>query len=133
MGCGWVIAIAAAHVGGGVRAIVGFACAMVVLALAETLLSPSLAPIVNDLAPERLRGRYNGTFVLAYTTGFTIGPALAGGGLKLGDGTPYFAFLIVGCVAAMVGSVALRRRLPASLDKIADLRETAPSIWPEAV
>jgi hypothetical protein len=104
---------------------------MVLLSLAETLLSPSLAPIVNDLAPEHLRGRYNGTFVLAYTTGFTIGPAMAGGGLKLGDGTPYFAFLIVGCFAAMLGSVALRQRLPASLDMIADHRDEAHRVQPE--
>ena len=131
MGCAWGIAIVAGHVGGGVAAIVGFGCAMAVLALGETLLSPSLAPIVNDLAPERLRGRYNGTFVLAYTTGFTVGPALAGGGLKLGDGTPFFALLIAGCVAATFGSLALRRRLPAGLDRIGDHREETPSVRPE--
>ncbi len=122
MGAAWCLAIVAAHVGGGSPAIVGFACAMTVLALAETLLSPALAPIVNDLAPERLRGRYNGTFVLAYTTGFTIGPALAGGGLKVGDGTPYFALLVAGCAAAAVGSLALRRRLPPAVDVVGDHR-----------
>jgi MFS family permease len=131
MGCAWVITIAAGHVGGGRSAIVGFACAMAVLALAETLLSPALAPIVNDLAPEHLRGRYNGTFVLAYTAGFAIGPALAGGGLKLGDGTPYFACLIVGCVAAMLGVLSLRRRLPSSIDMIHDHRSVAATLQQE--
>ncbi len=123
MACAWLIAIGAAHVGGGARAVAGFACAMAVLALAETLLTPSLAPIVNDLAPDRLRGRYNGIFVLAYTTGFTVGPALAGSGLKLGDGTPYVGLLVAGSVAACFGSLALRRRLPEPIDVVGDHRD----------
>jgi MFS family permease len=124
--CAWCVAIAAAHAGGGTAAIVGFAVAMVVLALAETLLSPSLAPIVNDLAPDRLRGRYNGVSVLAYTTGFTIGPVLAGVGLTIGDGTDYFALLAVACGVTALGAVALRRRLPAAIDVIDDGRVDAP-------
>lgn len=126
MGGAWCVAIVAAHIGGGSPAIVGFACAMAVLALAETLMAPALAPIVNDLAPDRLRGRYNGTFVLAYTTGFAIGPALAGGGLKVGDGTPYFALLVAGCAAAALGSLALRRRLPPAVDIVGDHRVEEP-------
>jgi MFS family permease len=104
-GTAWAIAIAGAH-GGGVAV---FALAMLVLALGETLISPALAPLVNDLAPDHLRGRYNGTFVLAYTTGFTIGPVLAGGGLRVGDGTPYFVFLVVGCAAACGWALRLNR------------------------
>jgi MFS family permease len=117
LGCAWCLAIAAAHVGGG-GAVVGFAAAMAVLALFETLLSPVLAPIVNDLAPERLRGRYNGSFVLAYTTGFSIGPVLAGIGLSLGDGTPYFVLLVGGSLLAAAGGLALRRRLPVHVDLV---------------
>ncbi|MBA2460830.1 MAG: hypothetical protein H0V45_03525 [Actinobacteria bacterium] len=92
---------------------------MAVIAVFETLLAPTLAPIVNDLAPDQLRGRYNGVFVLAYTTGFAVGPALAGAGLGIGDGTPYFALLIVGCAVAAAGGIALRRRLPTRLDLVA--------------
>jgi MFS family permease len=101
----WAIAIAGGH-GGGVAA---FAAAMFVLALGETLISPALAPIVNDLAPDHLRGRYNGTFVLAYTVGFAVGPVLAGGGLRIGDGTPYFVFLVAGCVVACAWALRLGR------------------------
>jgi MFS family permease len=121
LGLAWCIAIAAAH-GGGVAT---FALAMVVLAVGETLVSPALAPIVNDLAPDHLRGRYNGTFVLAYTTGFLIGPALAGVGLRIGDGTVWFAILVVGCAVAAAWSQALRRRLPANVDVIDDHRVVA--------
>jgi hypothetical protein len=57
--------------------------------------------------------------VLAYTTGFMVGPALAGVGLKLGDGTPWFVVLAVGCAVAAGWSLALRRRLPAGIDRSA--------------
>lgn len=114
--CAWCIAIVAAHAGGGSTAVVLFAAAMAVLALAETLVSPALGPIVNDLAPDHLRGRYNGTLVLAYTTGFMLGPALAGGGLRIGDGTPFFLVLVAGCGIAGAWALALRRRLPEGVD-----------------
>jgi MFS family permease len=122
----WCIAIVAAHAGGGKSAVVIFAAGMFVLALGETLVSPSLAPIVNDIAPDRLRGRYNGTFVLAYTTGFMVGPSLAGGGLRVGDGTAYFVLLVAGCSAAFVWSLSLRRRLPPAIDRIGEGKNEQP-------
>ena len=112
-------------------AVLGFACAMAVLAVFETLLSPVLAPIVNDLAPDRLRGRYNGVFILAYTTGFATGPALAGTGLGIGDGTPFFGFLVAAAAVAVGGAFALRRRLPASVDLIEPEGFVTPALQPE--
>lgn len=35
-----------------------------VFALGEATLSPTLPALINDLAPERLRGRYNAIFTL---------------------------------------------------------------------
>ncbi len=43
----------------GLPARAGFFLAMVIFAFGETLFSPTIPAIVNDLAPERLRGRYN--------------------------------------------------------------------------
>lgn len=129
--CAWSVAIVAGHLGGGVSAVVGFACAMAVLAVFETLLSPVLAPIVNDLAAERLRGRYNGVFILAYTTGFATGPALAGAGLGIGDGTPFFGFLVAAAAATVVGAFVLRRRLPANVDLIEPEVFATPALQPE--
>jgi MFS family permease len=104
---------------------------MAVLALFETLLSPVLGPIVNDLAPDRLRGRYNGVFILAYTTGFAAGPALAGVGLGIGDGTPFFGFLIAAAFLAIGGAAALRRRLPVTVDMIEPERFPTTALQPE--
>ena len=131
-GLAWCVTIFAAQLGGGGAGAVGFACAMAILAVAETLLSPALSPIVNDLAPERLRGRYNGTFILAWTTGFTIGPAVAGAGLGLGDGTPYFVLLAAACAAAAACSLGLRRRLPPHIDLVPAHHESS-TLQPEAV
>jgi MFS family permease len=121
-GVAWAVTIAAAHGGG----LVGFALALGIFAVAETMLSPALSPIVNDLAPEQLRGRYNGVFVLAWTTGFTLGPALAGEGLKVGDGTPFFAGLVILCSLGSALALRLRRSLPDEADAIPHGEAPAP-------
>ena len=108
----WLVALAAGHAGGGAAALGAFAAAMVLLAVGETLLSPTLPPLVNDLAPERLRGRYNGLYTLAWTSGFAAGPAIGGGALASGLATPLLLGLVAGCGAAALGALRLERRLP---------------------
>jgi MFS family permease len=132
-GLAWCITIAATHAGGSVSRTAVFAVAMVVLAAGETLLSPALSPIVNDLAPEALRGRYNGVFVLAFTTGFTAGPVLAGQGLRLGDGTPFFVILAGACGLAAAGGVLLRRLLDPRLDRVGTAPAETPVLGAEVV
>ena len=74
----WAVVIIGGHLGGGVAAEVAFAAAMAIFALGESLLSPTLPAIINDLAPPEAAGRYNGLGVLAFTTGFLLGPASGG-------------------------------------------------------
>src|SRR5262249_16671360 len=50
-GTAWCLIALGAHVGGTISDTAMFAFAMVILGAGETLLSPTLAPIVNDLAP----------------------------------------------------------------------------------
>jgi len=119
-GAAWCITILAAHAGGAASRLVVFVLATGVLAVGEALLSPAASPIVNDLAPPALRGRYNGVFILAFTTGFTVGPLLAGQGLQIGDGTSFFVFLAGGCILAAVGSLGLRRLLNPRYDRIGE-------------
>jgi MFS family permease len=76
---GWV---AAAWAGTWVLVLVGgqsgtgcwFLAAAITFAVGEVLLAPTLPGLINDLAPERLRGRYSGGLTLAYTAGFIAGP-----------------------------------------------------------
>jgi MFS family permease len=95
-----------------------FASAALVFALGETLLSPSVAPIVNDLAPDRLRGRYNALYTLAWTSGFIVGPLIAGAALGAGQATPFFLGLIAVCCLGAFGAHRLRARLPAGVDLV---------------
>jgi len=50
--------------------------AMVVFAIGETMLQPVGSAIVNDIAPEHLRGRYNAASGLAWGVSGTLAPAI---------------------------------------------------------
>lgn len=114
----WALTLVAGQLGGGVLAAGGFLVALVVFAFAETCMSPTLPAIVNDLAPEALRGRYNGLSTLAFTTGFLSGPIVAGFALDAGAGTALFLGLIGACGLAILGSFRLERHLPPAANVI---------------
>ena len=107
----WACTLAAGQLGGGAGAVIAFAAALAVFALAETLLAPTFAAIVNDIAPDHLRGRYNGLSTLAWTTGFLVGPALAGVAIDAGAAGTLFALLMAAAILAALGARLLGRRL----------------------
>lgn len=109
--CAWLITIAAGQLGAGSAAQLAFAVALIVFALAETLLSPTFAAIVNDIAPDDLRGRYNGISTLAWTTGFFLGPAIGATALDAGAGAGLFIALIAICGACALAAHSLASRL----------------------
>jgi MFS family permease len=121
----WAVVIAGGHLGGGAAAEIAFAAAMVIFALGESLLSPTLPAIINDLAPPEAAGRYNGLGALAFTTGFLIGPT-SGAALGAGWGTSLFAVMVLACVLAGVAALRLDRHLPAAANQIA-APATSPS------
>jgi len=49
---------------------------MIVFALGETMLSPVGPALVNEIAPEHLRGRYNAAAGLAWGVSGTLAPAI---------------------------------------------------------
>ena len=53
------------------------ACASV-FALGETLLQPTIPALVNDLAPDHLRGRYNALSSAAFQLAAIIAPPISG-------------------------------------------------------
>jgi MFS family permease len=55
-------------------AIVSLCVAMVVFAVGETMLSPVGGALVNEIAPEHLRGRYNAAAGLAWGASGTLAP-----------------------------------------------------------
>jgi len=91
---------------------------MVLFGLGETLLSPTVPAILNDIAPEPLRGRYNGAYTLAFTGGFIAGPAAAGLALAAGHGQALFAGLIGALCLAGLAAWRLERRLPPTANRV---------------
>jgi MFS family permease len=119
----WAVVIIGGHLGGGAAAEIAFAAAMVIFALGECLLSPTLPAIINDLAPPGAAGRYNGLGALAFTTGFLLGPASGGLALGAGWGTGLFAVLLLACALAAAAALRLGRHLPPGANQI-----TAPAV-----
>ena len=108
----WAVALLAGGLDSHSGALGMFALAMVLVAVGETLVSPTMPVLANDLAPESLRGRYNGAFTLAWTTGFFVGPAVAGFAFAAGFEEGLLIGLIAACALAALGASRLERRLP---------------------
>lgn len=106
------------------------ACASV-FALGETLLQPTMPAIVNDLAPEHLRGRYNGLTSGCFQAASIIGPIVAGFMIGHDLHVEYLVVLVVGCGAVAWLSVG---RLEGELDDRANglLAGTPETEAPEA-
>jgi MFS family permease len=98
----WLTATAAALV---------FVSATLVFGVGETLQGPTQAPLVADLAPDHLRGRYFALGSMSWSVGSILGPAV--GGPLLGW-HPLAVWPIAAGVSviAAIGCLALERRLP---------------------
>jgi MFS family permease len=82
----------------------------------ETLWAPIAPAIVNDLAAEELRGRYNALQGMTWTVAMIIGPALAG--LLIGNGLAHVwvACTVGGTAVAALLFWRLRRHLTRAQD-----------------
>ena len=74
----------------------------IVMGLGEVLLAPSVGPLVNELAPAELRGRYNAVNAVILSMGSIIGPALVAVLYTGSSASWLFGALIGGCLAAAV-------------------------------
>src|SRR5262245_16637381 len=98
----------------GTSAALVFMTATMVFALGETLQGPTQAPLVADLAPEHLRGRYFALGSMSWSAGSILGPAI-GGPLLGWHPLAVWPLAAATCLAAAVGCLALERRLPAGV------------------
>jgi hypothetical protein len=115
----WAVVIVGGRLGGGAAAEAAFVSAMIIFAVGETLLSPTLPAIINDLAPPEAAGRYNGLGTLAFTTGFLVGPVVGAAALGAGWGGGLFAVMVLACLAAAGAALRLGRHLPPGANLIA--------------
>jgi MFS family permease len=115
----WLIVLAAGEASSHTVAAVGLVTAAAVFGLGETLLSPSLPAIVNDLAPERARGRYVAVYSTSWQIGPMIGPAVAGWALAAGDGAPLLLGLAAACLLTWPAALRYERLLPQAANRAA--------------
>jgi Major Facilitator Superfamily len=103
--------------GGGVATEWVLISAMAVFAIGEVVLAPTLPAMINDLADDELRGRYNAVFNMSTQFGQIAGPAMAGWLLGGGNGVVLLGLLVAGCLLASVSSLAARRITPDRADR----------------
>src|SRR3954471_13788685 len=109
-----LIVLAGGSLLNGTSAALVFMTATMVFAVGETLQGPTQAPLVADLAPERLRGRYFAIGAMSWSAGSILGPA-AGGPLLGWHPLAVWPISAGVCVLAAFGCLRLERRLPESV------------------
>jgi len=128
----WLVLGLAAVVPGRWMAVALVLASPSVFAIGETLWQPVAPAIVNDLAPEHLRGRYNAVNSVTWSVAGVVGPALAG--LLLGAGRPALWIVLVSAGSLVAGAAGLRLRavLSAEQDGRAGRDRGAPLSGPPA-
>ena len=122
----WLVIAASDQVDGWV-AVAAIVVGLGLFGAGETLWAPVAPAIVNDLAREDMRGRYNALQGMTWTVGSIVGPATAG--MLIGHGHPH---IWVACVVGGTGVAALlfldlRRHLTDAQDGVGTtLRAPAP-------
>jgi MFS family permease len=81
-----------------------------VFAFGETLLQPTIPALVNELAPDHLRGRYNALSSGSFQLAAIIAPPVAGFLVGHGLGSVYIGSLVAGCL--LCGVIAVLRLEP---------------------
>ena len=91
-----------------------FMLAAIVFGFGECFHGPTQAPLVADLAPDRLRGRYMAVGSFSWEVGFLAGPAV--GGLVLHfEPLALWPLAALVLVAAGLGALAVERVVPREL------------------
>lgn len=127
--CCWLVALTAPAGHGGLATGLILVTALVIAAFGEVLLAPSLSSLVNGLATDDLRGRYNAFFNIAWQVGPILGPAAAGLVIGHGMASLFLLGLAATCLIAAGYSMTLRRVVPPAANGIT--QPQAPDRVPE--
>ncbi|MFF9751794.1 MFS transporter [Streptomyces sp. NPDC014344] len=116
----WAVAWAVAGyagLGGGSQemATAAFVSTYALFGLGEALLSPTLAPLVADLAPAGMAGQYNSAFALVKQLALAVGPAV-GGPMAASLHAPYIVVFLLFSLGITVLALRLGRQLTAVQD-----------------
>ncbi|MEU1595459.1 MFS transporter [Streptomyces sp. NPDC005708] len=89
--------------------------------LGEAMLSPTLAPLVADLAPTGMAGQYNSAFALVKQLALAVGPAV-GGPLAASLPAPYVVTFLLCSLGITFLAIRLGRRLTPAQDQASSAR-----------
>lgn len=104
-----------------------YAATVIVWTMGELLMAPVAPSVVADLAPEHLRGRYQGLYGAAWGLASLVGPALGGYVFEhAGPGILWAGCFAVG-LALVAGYLALDRPLHRHLERLRLQRRRDPA------
>jgi MFS family permease len=84
----------------------------IVFGIGEMFFAPTIPAILNDLAPERMRGRANAAGAFCWSVAMVLGPISGGALIGAGAELTWIAVLAGGCLVATVVALRLERILP---------------------
>ena len=125
----WLALGAAGLIPGSAGAAVLVCLMCAIFGVGETLMQPTLPAIVNDLADDRARGRFNALSSATYQLPSMIAPPIAGALIGAGLGWAYIALLLIGCV--LVAWLAIARLEPQLSPRVNGLRIAAEAVGQE--
>ncbi|MET4924877.1 MFS transporter [Streptomyces sp. PSRA5] len=107
----WIIAgYAGLGHGSQTMATAAFISTYALFGLGESMLSPTVAPLVADLAPDEMVGQYNAAFALVKQLALAVGPAV-GGPMGAALHGPYIVTFMLFSLGVSVLALRLGRRL----------------------
>ncbi|MEN8650063.1 MFS transporter [Streptomyces sp. 21So2-11] len=113
----WIVAgYAGLGHGSQTMATAAFISTYALFGLGEAMLSPTVAPLVVDLAPESMVGQYNSAFALVKQLALALGPAV-GGPMGASLHAPYIVTFIVFSLGISVLALRLGKRLTPAQDR----------------
>ena len=83
-------------------------------------MTPTVSPLVNLLADERVRGRANALAGGTYSLGLVLSPAICTGFIAAGLAAVWIGLLCLGCLGTVLLAARLGRRLGPEQDRVAD-------------
>jgi len=98
--------------------------------LGETFMAPTVTPLVNSLADERVQGRANALSSSAYSLAFVVSPAISTAMIAAGISGVWIGLLCAGCLGTVLFGARLGRQLTHVQDRVDAVEAPVPESAP---